>query len=390
MLIKHPHFEQGSPNEPAGGQQAPEKEVETKELETLNSKDQTALTEQEKARLTELQGKYEQVYKDAKGNVLTKEQVAAAKELETKVNTILNKPEDQWTPEEKKFIEENTEPTEENKKSVYQQIDEQRGLDLGIDYGDVDPLSVEGVALREEVLEKRAVKEYDNTLKAKYPRAYQFMVHVAQGGKEEDFFKPENADFKSLTINKEDKAGQEKILRMALAAKGNSSAIIEAVITSVKDKVALYETAKEELEKLQAEQNQKEQANLARANAMKQKEEQDYANLADSIETAVSKGFEGIVVPEKDRRSFLDFLGSRLDYNNGRFYVAKELNPKEITKELKYQYFEFKGGDLKGLVEREAKAQVARKIKSAIKAEIVPKNGGTGGSSNYKPLKEIF
>lgn len=387
MLIKHPQFETGKPDEGSSGGTTEPNEVEVKELETLAGKDATTLTDTEKTRLAELQGKYEEVVKGADGKPLTPEQVAAIKEVETKVNTILAKDPTTWTPEEKKFIEENTEE-EKDKRSIYEQVDEAKGAALDIDYGDVDPNSVDGIILREETIAKSAVREYDNTLKEKYPRAYQLMLHLAQGGKEEDFYKPENADFKSLTITKEDKAGQENVLRIALAAKGNSSAIIEAVITSVKDSAKLYETAKDELEKLQAAQAKTEQERVARASALKKKEDDDFAALATSIETAVTKGFEGIVVPEKDKKGFLDFLSSRIDYSNGNFYVAKPLNAKEIAKELKYQYFEFKGGDLKGLIEREAKSQNTRKLKNSIQKTFVPKGTSTP-PPKFTPISQL-
>jgi len=368
----------------AGDQGTPNPEVA--ELQTLTTKDATTLTEVEKTRLTELQGKYEVVLKDDKGNPLTKEQVDQLKAEEKKFNDILAKPEEQRTQEEKDFLKTHAEE-EKDERTVYQKVDEFTGVPYEIDYEGIDPMSIEGIARREQVIKEQAAKEYDRSLKTKYPRAYQYMLHLSQGGKEEDFFKPENQDFLSLTLKKDDPTQQERVLRTALAAKGNSPAIIDAAVAALKDG-QLYETAKTELEALQAVQKQREQQRETQIAERKRKEDQDIDQFSKQVDDAIVKGFDGVVIPQVDREKFAKFVYDQLDYHNGNFLVVKKIEPKELSKVLKTAYFEFKGGDLKGLVDRAAATKNALKFKSAVKTEIVPK-GSAGAPTKRVPLGSL-
>lgn len=363
----------------------PTPEAEQKELETLL----TVATpdDKQKARLAELQSKYVTEYVGDDGKPLSAEQVKALKELQAKVDTILKKEEKDRTPEEVKFLADNT--TDDNgDKNLYQLVDEATGLEIKVEYGDVDPLSVDGVILRETQLAKNAQAQYETAIKTKLPRAYQFMQHLVAGGKEEDFFKPENQDFKKLTVTKEDVAGQERILRTALALKGNSPDLIDVVVTNWKDTGKLFDQSKAELEALQKSQTAREQATEQTAIRARQLEEQILGSLADGLEAAVEKGFEGIVIPPAERSKFVKFFSDRIDYNNGRVVVSKVLDPKELNKELKLAYFEFKGGDLKSLAERTAKTLNTLKLKNGFKTVIKPKTVGANGKINI-PLSQF-
>lgn len=376
-----PTGDKGTP----GDNGKPDPSTETAELQALIGKG--TLSDTEKARLTELQSKYDATPIGADGKPLTPEQIASIKEVETKVNAILAKEESARTPEEVKFLLENTEE-EGNNKSIYEQVDELRGELIEVEYGDVDPLSPEGILLREETIADKAAEAAQEEIRARFPRAYALMLHLSQGGKEEDFFKPQNQDFSKVTITTEDKAGQENILRTALALKGNSPTIIDVIITSLKDKGALEATAKTELEALQQSQKQRETQLAAKAREIKAKEVQDLGKLATDLQTSVEKGFDGVVVPVKDRKDFIKFIGERINYNNGEFHVVSKLDPKELNKVLKVAYFEFKGGDINSLADRTAKTLIARKLKNGINYSIVPK--GTGGTPNRNvPLSQL-
>jgi hypothetical protein len=366
----------GSTPPPAAPAAPADSEKETLELTELAGKE-ASLDDAGKARLNELRGKYDVVLKHEDGTPLTAEEVKVYRETEAKVTTILAKPEAQRTADEIKFLKENTE--DENQASVYDQVDELTGVKYDIDYGDIDPLTPQGIALREDHIADKAVEAFDNQLKAKYPRAYQLMLHLDAGGKEEDFFKPENSNFKAIVLKKDDVAGQEAALRLALTAKKMSPGMIDVLVTSLKDKGELYENAKTELEAMQKVQEVVEQQRAAVEQQRRQREEADMRGFADLLDNTIQKGFDGIVIPATDRAKFTKFIGDRIDYQNGTFYTVKTIDPKELAKELKVAYFEFKGGDLKGLVERTATTQNTLKIKAKVKQEFVPKSPAAGG-----------
>lgn len=373
----------GNAPPPAAPAAPSDSEKETQELTELVGKE-ASLDDAGKTRLAELRGKYEVVLKHEDGTPLTAEEAKVYRETETKVNAILSKPEAQRTADEIKFLKENTE--DENTASVYDQVDELTGIKYEIDYGDVDPLTPQGIALREDHIADKAIEAFDNQLKAKYPRAYQLMLHLDAGGREDDFFKPENSNFKAIVLKKDDVAGQEAALRLALTAKKLSPAIIDAAVTNVKDSGSLFETSKAELEAMQKVQEAVEQQRAAVEQQRRQREEADMRGFADLLDNSIQKGFDGVVIPATDRAKFAKFIGDRIDYQNGTFYTVKTIDPKELAKELKVAYFEFKGGDLKGLVERTATTQNTLKIKSKIKQEFIPKSPTAGGT---KPRVKI-
>lgn len=371
----------------AGGNPPDAAALEQKEFDDLSAKDAATLTPEEKTKFTTLQAKYEKQYLDDKGNALTPDQIKVAKETEAKFNAILAKPEDQWTEDEKKFVNENQDPGET--KPLYELVDEIRGTSYEIDYGDIDPASPDGIALREEEVASQGAREFEATLKEKYPRAYQFFMHQSNGGKEEDFFKPENTDFKSLTISKDDKASQEKALRLVLAAKGNAPAIIDALITATKDSGTIYELAKSELEALQAVQTEREKQAEERNRQVVAKQQSDYAQFGNTLDTLIEKGFEGSLIPVKERQAFRKFFTDQIDYQNGVFFSVNRLNLAELSKAVKVAYFNFKGGDLKGLAERTAKTQQAIKFKKQIVTKTVPKGNGNAGGKHYVPIGDL-
>jgi hypothetical protein len=401
MFVNKPHFAPDPDNGNGGGTPPPTTppttppagadpaEAEVAELEGLLDKDETTLTDVEKTRFTELKGKYDIAPTGTDGKPLTPEQVAAAKEVKVKVSAILAKAEDQRTAEEVKYLTDNTEADPTDPTNVYQRVNELREFadDFEIDYKGYDPLSPEGIVEREVALEKFAIQGWENEIASKFPRGYQFLMHLSTGGKEEDFFKPENQDFKSIKLETTDKKGQETVLRNALRAKGITPAIIEVSITGLKDGGNLYEAAKAELEALQVIQTQQEEQRARQVQALKAKEDADINAFYDAAEASIKKGFDNVSIPVAEQASFMKFLGNQIDYHNGKLYKVKELNQKELAKELKVAYFEFKGGDLKGLVERKAKSEQALRIKGAIKHSIKPKSNA--GGSGYLPLSQL-
>lgn len=377
-----------TPQEGGAGGTPPVNETEVKEFEALEAKGDQ-LSAEERVKLEAYKAKYDRVPVGSDGKQLTAEQVLAFKEIETKVNAIIAKPEAERTPDEVKYLLDNTEE-ETPTKSIYEQVDELRGEKLEVNYGEVKPESPEGILLREQTLEQRAALNVEKWIQHNHPRAYEFLAHLANGGKEEEFYKPENKDYLSVKLEKDNKVEQERILRAALELKGNSSEIIEAVVLAVKDGSKLFETATKELETLQQLQKQRQEAVVKATTAKQQKEQERLSFIVDELETKVSKGFAGIVIPTLEQPKFARYVADRINYDvsTDKYSMTKELDPKQLEKELQSAYFEFKGGDLKALVERKAETQNTRKIKGAVKYQAVVKTSA-GGEKQRVPMSQL-
>lgn len=385
MFIRHPYFEIGAD----GGGGTPPAPTEQQEFETLSAKDPATLTPEEKTKFEGLQAKYQVVEKDADGNILTPEKKQELVELQNKLEAIAAKDVKDRTKEEQELFEKYEDKPTFTVADLYKKVDELAEFEYEIEYGDVKPDSPEGILLRENVIRDVAVQEYVEQMRATMPRAYEFLTHIANGGKEEEFFAIQNKDFLNVVIDKNDKGAQESILRTALQIKGNSPEQIDAVVTYFKDNGKLLEQANKELEALQ--NNQK---------AVKAKEERDAAEAAKaeraakqemytSIQNSIVSGFDTVVVPKDEQAAFTKFVAGRVYYDKGGFVVKKNLDAKELAKELKVAYFEFKGGDLKSLAERTAATKQAAKFKSLIVRDVVPKGNGATAGSGKMTLAEV-
>lgn len=380
MRLGHKNYDPNPGEGGGGGNPDTANEAEIVEFETLSAKDAAALTAEEKVRFDALSAKYEVQELDEEGKPLSPEAKAKFVEVKTKVDAILAKPEDKRTPEEIKYLTDNTEEDKSSTKSVWEQVDEMTGRPVEVDYeaeGIKDPTSPEGVALREEVIREQTIAEYEQVMKEKAPRAYELMIHLAQGGKEEDFFAPENEDFSRITVKKDDLAGAERVYRKALVLKGNAPDEIDALVQTAKDNSKLYDKAKAELEALQQGQAERTTRNEQRIRALEKKKVEDMDKMGTTLETKIKSGFGGIQVPILERQKFLAQLGSSITYDGrGNFLLVKEVKAENIDNVLKTEYFGFKNGDLKTVADNLAKTKNAIKIKNSFKTKVVPKSQG--------------
>ncbi len=391
MIIMKPYFDAGAAGDGggAGAADTGADSPEVVELQSLIEKDETSLTEQEKTRLTELKGKYDIQEVDDKGNLITPEVKRQLTEIKQKVDSILAKEETARTADEKRYLEEHTEAVAPDAKDVYAQVDEIVGKAVEVDYKDLKPDSPEGIALRETVIREDAIVEYEENLKQKAPRAFEFLAHMLSGGKEEEFFAPENEDFSKITVKKEDLTGQERLYRKALTLKGNSPDEVDALVQTAKDSNKLYDKAKNELEALQDGQKERNSQNERRLQQQEKIRTENLDKMADVVEEKLSKGFGGITVPIADKRKFEDFLGESLHYDGkGGFLFVKKVDVNKIDDLLKTEYFGFKGGNLKEIGDNLAKKKNALKVKNAMTIRIIPK-GSPSGPAKIVPVSQL-
>lgn len=358
-------------------------EVETTELTTLLTKD--THTDVEKTRLEALKAKYNVEEVDADGKPLSAEAKAGLVRTEARLKEIKTKPEASRTLDEINFLKENT-PTPA--RSVYEIVDEQTGDPIQIDYKGTDPLSPEGVIMREEAIRDMAMDAYDAELKEKFPSAYRLLTHLQAGGKEEDFYEASNGDFSSIALTKGDEALNESIYRQALQIKGNSPSQIEALVTIAKDKGKLFDEAKAELTVLQTKQKQEETRKEQEIVKAEQVKQQNINGFLDNLQKNVKEGIKGVAIPLAEQRAFAEYFASNIFYQNGKLVYTKIIDPNNLPDELAANYFRFKKGDLSKIVAAKAADLNAGKIKSKVNYKITPR-ATTVNSSKILPLSEV-
>lgn len=357
---------------------------EQAELSSFLEKGEAALTPEEKAKFEVLKGKYDIEEVDENGAPLSKEAKEAKAKLEKQLDEIRKKPEANRTLAEVKLLEDNTPKS----KNIYEEVDELTGTVVEVDYKDVNPLSPQGIQLREEAIRDQAIASYDQDLKERYPVAYQLFLHQQAGGKVEDFFKTQTEDFSTITLTKTDVATQENVLRKALSLKGNLPEQIDAIVTYAKDKGKLFEQSKLELEALQKRQADLEQERTVKAEKNKQLERQIVNTFFANLDKTLEKGLQGIVIPKAERKAFTDFVTGRISVENGKLIYATILDPNNLTEELAANYFKFKKADLSKLVTSKAKDLNVTNFQKKVQYKFTPKTS-SGANKNYVPLGEL-
>jgi hypothetical protein len=96
------------------------------------------------------------------------------------------------------------EPTEDEVQDAefFKAVDALHGEELTVEYGDVDPMSPEGIFKREQAIADRSIDSWEASIKEKSPRHYAYLMHGLNGGSDEDFFE-KTKDLGSLPTEEE-------------------------------------------------------------------------------------------------------------------------------------------------------------------------------------------
>ena len=266
-----------------------------------------------------------------------------------------------------KPVEEEEEVVEEiveDAVAFYQDVDKIWGKTYEVDYGDVSPLSPEGVQLRERVLYEEGAKDYETNLQRTNPRGYAYLQHVALGRPDEDFFNDKSLSplpvKETVTGNS---AVQEQVYRMYMAGKGiTDEDTVNDLITGLKASNKLEAKsllAYNEMEQAQVKALDDYRKDIDEAN---KKIDTDIATFKTAVTNVVKAGYtDNLIIPESKKAEFEKFVQESTVYDpsTGKFMFVQNLDPSKLS--LSQLYFAFNGGNINELVERKVATQTAVK-----------------------------
>jgi hypothetical protein len=280
-----------------------------------------------------------------------------------------NEPEEEKKPKEKE--EPGDEPVDRKKDTkkddddddhnIYQEIAKITGFEPDEEFED----SIAGYAKYVERYGDHVAARIEESLKVNHPKAYAYLLHTINGGKDEEFFSSAvSQDYWSAELKEDDYDTQERIVKSSLKEQGWSDKRIARHIEVLKDDDALFEEASEIAEK------KKEEVQRSTAEKVKQAEEIDHKNrelrqaMNKKLTETISSGeIKNWVIPKNDREKFAGFMRENIVFDGGKFYLRRELDPDKLSEELQGEYFKFKKGNLKDLIERTAKSVSVKKLK---------------------------
>ena len=281
----------------------------------------------------------------------------------------------------------------EDEGSFWDDVDKLRGEAIEVDFGDIDPDTPEGALLYEKAVRLDELNKFEQYLETNHPRAYAYLSHVMDGGKEEDFFETAG---KPVTLPTEaelenDTKAQEAIVTQNLRAKGNSDKVISTVI-----KTAIVDDELEEMAKAALKEESDKEANALKAvHDRTEKDTKERQAQIDSMTKFVSEltatgKLDNITIPEKDRVPFAKAINGAIRYENGKFLAVTELTQENILEVFKEKFFGFKKGNLTDLIEQSARAENTKRLKRSIPdGQKKPPLNGQEHKNNFVSLEDM-
>lgn len=294
-------------------------------------------------------------------------------------------------PEEDEPVE-NDNPEDDNPEEFWNTVESITGEKYDIDYGDVDPISPEGVALRESHVKQKAALDFESYLKSKYPKGFAYILHLDSGGNDETFFNKEYSPTLPLRSDFESNTDlQMSTVLNDLISKDVDPEIAKITVDKyVKDNV-LKEKALKVYEKYE-EQQTKQLKELEEFNTRQQKEFQTSVdNLLSTIDKSITESMN-IIVPEKKRQEFKSFVQDKIKYSDNKFYITQEIEQGKMGTLLEQLLFQFNGGNLDGLIQRKAKTVATQRLRTSVNKDKQAQNSVGQHPTNERkfiPLGEL-
>ena len=271
-----------------------------------------------------------------------------------------------------KIVEVNSDD-EPKPEEFWQAVNTLTGREVEVDFGDVDPISPEGVALRENAIVESTEKAMDQFFRESNPRAYAYYLHTQAGGTDDDFFGigqptlPPREDFEANADS------QASLLKQDLVAKGVPEDIAQATVDKyIKDNL-LTEKALKLYDDVLAE-DKKQIAIMEQAIANEKIQfQQQVAGFEKSVSDTIASKVN-LVIPEAKRAAFTQFIKDNTRHSDGKFFFVQPVEAENLDKQIEALYFQFVKGDLKSLIAKAAKAQTVQRLRTNLEKDKTKNN----------------
>jgi hypothetical protein len=256
----------------------------------------------------------------------------------------------------------------------FEEVNRVRGVELKVEYGDIPPNSVEGIAIRERAIEADAVRRAEANLAAADPRGAAYLLHRRQGGTDEEFFGRKSLSLPSYELFTDNVDLQKLVYKNDLVNRGLSSENADALVDmAVKNNTILAEADKSY--KAQEETDRRELARLA---AAAEQEQQAWKNRVKEIDNVLSSTLTSkelkVVIPDSEQKDFDNFVRNMIQTDGQDFYIAQTIDPKTMATIIESLYIQFKKGDLSAVITRAANSLNVKRNQIPERTDYQPRN----------------
>lgn len=285
-----------------------------------------------------------------------------------------------------------TDDEPEDPNAFWNSVYSHTGRELKVEFGDVDPLSPEGVAMFEKVVRDNAVNEFEDHLKRTDPRAYAYMLHREAGGTDEDFFSEPSLSLPTIEAIKESVDLQSTFVKNALLNKGVPEDVATATVENYIKNNVLETKALEVFNAEKAALDKQLQNIEAAQKAALLKEQKAQQALITSLEGNIN--LAGIVIPDAKKNEFSSYIKQYIQQDGDNFYVVQPLTADSMSGLIKQLFLGFSGGDLSKLIEQKGMSVATQRLKAKVKAanSSAANNGSNDDSNKGKniPLNQLI
>lgn len=280
---------------------------------------------------------------------------------------------------------------EEEEGNFWTDVEKITGIELHVDYGDVDPETAQGAAIREQALAEFVVENYIKTLQEKFPRAYKILEHEANGGKIEDLITPQYVDYSKIELKLENVEQQKAILMdFYIKDKGFDEKKAKRMVEADEDSdEGLFGQAQDALKsKVEAQKLREEQITKDAKLKQQAREAQDSQFLG-SVKQVIAGGKVGNfnIITKKDKEEFYSFVENSLQRNGDDGYVAVvPVGKDNVAGVLQQLYFGYKNGDLEGFIQRTAESVNVKRLQRKVK---IAEKITSAGEDKQNPNKQL-
>ena len=258
------------------------------------------------------------------------------------------------------------------------------GYELEGDYAD----TVEGLTqMTQDVAQTMAEDQLDNLFE-QFPEIQQHLEFVLNGGNSADFYNQGSRlnTVANVNLTENNVNAQQAVLVEYFRVKGHDDAFIAELLEDYASTDKLFDKsvkAKEALLKYEQGQRAQQMEQQKQASAQQRQEAQNFwSDVSDTIQE--SREFSGIVVQQRDKKKFFDYISQPVD-KQGNTQRDLDHENAEMDVRLAIDYLMFKGFKLEDMIKAKAKTETAKTLRKQIKTSTRSVKGakGKGGSKSF-------
>ena len=258
---------------------------------------------------------------------------------------------------------------QQEEETFWADVEKLTGRTVEVDYGESDPESPEGAAVREEALVQGAINDHLDYLAKIYPREFRALEHASNGGKMEDLYNPAEPDYSKMQVAKEDEDFQKGFMSNYYQKKGFSQAKAKRMVDADEDSdEGLFKATEDALKELSTAQEVDRTKTAKEQERSNKASRQEDMQMIGTVEKVVQTGkLNNFTVPVKEKEQFYQFALSHMQRNpNGGYMFVQPVEPSGLEQQLQEMYFTYKKGDLSKIVQREARTENAKRLKRNV------------------------